>query len=180
MMEIEFLERNIHSTDWATLIFVLALGVIAYNRWVFSTQFADFSKLIYSNKYIKLYREESNLKSWFTISMAFVQFVSLSFLIHIFLSKFSSTELYNFRQYLQILNLLTFLILAKYLVEKIVAICFRLEDFLDQYSLVKVNYRSYLGLLLLPLAMVFFYNKTIDLLVLYIIGIALILANIFI
>src|SRR5690606_2620416 len=132
------------------------------------------------NKYIKLYREESNLKSWFTISMAFVQFVSLSFLIHIFLSKFSSTELYNFRQYLQILNLLTFLILAKYLVEKIVAICFRLEDFLDQYSLVKVNYRSYLGLLLLPLAMVFFYNKTIDLLVLYIIGIALILANIFI
>lgn len=179
-MEIEFLLRNIQTTDWATVLFVVALGIIAYNRWVFTAQFSDFSKLIYSNKYIKLYREDSNLKSWFTISMTFVQFLSLSFLIHIFLSEFSNHEINNLVHFVQILNVLSFLVLSKYLIEKIVAICFHLEDFMDQYSLVKVNYRSYIGLILLPIAMILFYNRTIDPIVLYGLGALLILANVFI
>lgn len=179
-MEIEFVLRNIETNDWATVFFIVALVIIAYNKWVYTAQFSDFSKMIYSNKYIKLYREESNLKSWFTLSMTFVQFLSLSFLIHIFISEFSEHQLYSFRHYVQILNVLTFLVLSKYIVEKIIAICFNMEEFMDQFSLVKVSYRSYIGLLLLPIVMILFYNQTIDPIVLYILGFVIILTNLFI
>lgn len=179
-MEIELLLRKIENKDWATLIFVLVLGLIAYNRWIFTSQFSDFSKLIFSNKYIKIYRDPSQLSSWFTLSMAFVQFITFSFIIHIFLSYFSTTNLASFRQFAQILNIVCFFILSKYLIEKVIAICFDLEEFINQFHLVKVNYRTYLGLAMLPITMILFYNTTISPYVMYLILSLIVIANVFI
>lgn len=179
-MEIEFLTRNIQSNDWATAIFAIALIIIAYNKWVFSAQFSDFSRLLISKKYIKMYKEETNLKSWFTMSMTFIQFLSLSFFIHIFLSKISHNEMNNFVHFIQILNILCFLIISKYIIEKIIGICFSIENLIDQYSLIKVSYRSYIGILLLPIVMIYFYNPNITPIFLYITTAIIAIVNVFI
>ena len=57
-METEFIIRNFQSNDWATIFFIVALVIIAYNRWVYTVQFSDFTNLLFSNRYIKVYREE--------------------------------------------------------------------------------------------------------------------------
>ena len=167
-MKIEFLPRIVQSADWATLLFIATITLLAINKNVFAIRFHEYIKLFYSDKYIKIYRDTANLKSWFTISMFLIQLVSFSFIIHIFLSSLGYVNLYRFLDYLQIFNFFSFFVLLKYLIEKMIAICFDIEEFAEHYNLLKVNYRTYLGLLLLPIAILLFYSPIDDTVVLYI------------
>ena len=127
-------------------------------RLTFARRFEDFIKLAVSNKYLSTYRDTNNLKSGFTISMFFVQMVSLSLFVHYFISLTGFTALHSFSTYLRILSILMFFVLVKYFLEKIIAVCFNMEDFAEQYNLLKVSYRSFLGLLLFPIVAILFYN----------------------
>ena len=167
-MNIDFIPRIISSGDWATLIFILTFGLLTVNRNVFAVRFHDYIRLIYSDKYIKIHKDTNNLKSWFTISMFIVQLISYSFIIHILLSYVNYNSLNSFIDFLKIFNFLTFFILGKYLIEKIVANLFNFENFIEQYNLIKVNYRTYLGLILLPIAMFLFYSKNQEINIIYV------------
>lgn len=158
-MEIEFLHRNPLSADWATVLFVLTFAAIVITRNTFLVRFSEFLRLGISNKYLSVYRDTNNMKSGFTISMFFVQMVSLSMFVHYIISLFGHTELDSFRSYIRVISVLTFFVLVKYFLEKIVAVCFAIEDFAEQYNLVKVTYRSFLGLILFPIVAVLFYNN---------------------
>ena len=62
-------ERIIENKDWATVLFVLSFVIIAVTKSTFETRFTDFSKLIVSDKYNKIYKESSQLFSWFNIAL---------------------------------------------------------------------------------------------------------------
>lgn len=178
MLETVFELRNIHSKDWATVLFVLSFVLIAATRGVFETRFADFSKLIYSDKYIKIYRDNGNLMNWFTIALFVVQVISFAFFIQILLSYFGFSEKTDWLKYIQIVTLLSIFILSKYLIEKIIATSFNVEEFNEQFNLQKVSYRTYIGLCILPLNVILFYNDTpIDFLIYFLIA-AILLINI--
>lgn len=157
-MEIEFLQRNIISLDWVTALLVVTLATVVVNRLTFPNRFDDFIKLAFSNKYLSTYRDSNNMKSGFTISMFFVQMVALSLFIHYIISLSGYTNLGYFPAYLRVLSILLFFVLVKYFLEKIIAVCFDMEEFAEQYNLVKVSYRSFLGLILLPIVAIFYYN----------------------
>jgi len=165
-------ERITGGKDWATVLFVLCFAIVAITRSVFSARFAEFSKLGWSNKYSKIYKDSANLQSWFTISLFLVQVVSFAFILLFALSELSDNKLAqktNWLIYIQLVTLLSFFILAKFLIEKIIAASFGIEEFNEVFNLQKVNYRAYIGLLLLPVNVVLFYNDNINALALYII-----------
>jgi len=163
-------ERITGGKDWATVLFVLCFAIVAVNRSVFSARFAEFSKLAWSNKYSKIYKDSANLQSWFTISMFFVQVISFAFVLQFVLSEFDlNIQKTSWLTYIQLFTLLTFFILAKFLIEKIVATSFGIEEFNEQFNLQKVNYRAYIGLMLLPVNVVLFYNDNINAIALYIV-----------
>ncbi len=157
-MEVEFLHRDPLSVDWATILFVLTLAVIVVTRNTFPVRFAEFIRLGVSNKYLSVYRDANNMKSGFTISMFIVQMVSLSFFVHYVLSLFGHSQLDSLVSFVRVFSVLVFFVLIKYFIEKIIAVCFGIEDFAEQYNLVKVTYRSFLGLILFPVAALLFYN----------------------
>lgn len=158
MMDLLLTERAAESKDWATVLFVLCFVMLAINRTVFEVRFADFIKIAISDKYLKIYKDSGNMNSWFTISMFFVQLISFAFLIQIALSHFGLTTKTNWISYIQIITLLGVFILSKYLIEKIIATTFDIEEFNEQFNLQKVNYRTYIGLLILPVNILLFYN----------------------
>ena len=157
MIETILHPRIIESKDWATVLFVLSFGIIAITKSVFENRFADFTNLIYSNKYIKVYKDNTNLKSGFTLSLSFVQVISLAFFVQITLSYFGYASKTDWLLYIQIFTFLVFFILSKYLIEKIIATSFNIEDFMDQFNLQKVTYRTYIGLFILPFNIILFY-----------------------
>jgi len=160
-------ERTIGSKDWATLLFVFCFALVAINRSVFEARFAEFIKLAVSDKYTKIYKDGSNLTSWFTISFFFVQVISFTFILQFALSSRGHYERSNWLSFIQIFTVVAFFILAKYLIEKIIATAFNIEEFNEQFNLHKVNYRTYIGLVLLPLNVVLFYNAMPTTLLLY-------------
>jgi hypothetical protein len=153
------IERILVNKDWATVLFVLAIAVIAVNKTVFSIRFNEFIKLGYSDKYNKVYKDTNNLLSWFTISMFVIQLISFSFFILLMLSYFNYTKIDNYITYIQIVTFLFVFILSKFLIEKIIGTAINSESLVDQFNLIKVNYRAFLGFVLLPINIVLYYNS---------------------
>jgi hypothetical protein len=158
-MEINYQERILNYTDWATILFALSIFIIAFNRSVFQVRFIEFMRLGISDKYTKIYKDSSNMNSGFTISMFLVQLISFSFFILLLLSHYKYSTKENIVVFIQIITFLGVFILSKYLIEKIIAATFKIEEFVDQFNLLKVSYRTYFGILLLPINLFLYYNS---------------------
>jgi hypothetical protein len=171
--------RDIGGKDWATILFVLCFGLIAVNRAVFETRFAEFIRLAVSDKYTKIYKDSGNLLSWFTISLFFIQVISFTFLLQFLLDYFHLADKTSWVSFIQLFTFIAVFILAKFLIEKIIATSFNIEEFNEQFNLQKVNYRTYIGLILLPVNVVLFYNDAIHPIVLYGIITIILAASIF-
>jgi hypothetical protein len=154
--------RVIENKDWATILFVISFAVIAMTKSAFENRFSDFAKLIYSDKYTNIYKDSSNLKSGFTISLFFVQIISLAFFIQLSLSFFGYASKTDWILYIQIITFLVFFILSKFLIEKIIATAFGIEEFVEQFNLQKVTFRTYIGLVILPINIILFYYDSIS------------------
>jgi hypothetical protein len=157
MIETILHPRITDSKDWATVLFVLSFAIIAITKSVFENRFGDFANLLFSNKYTKVYRDSAHLKSGFTLGLFFVQVISLAFFIQISLSYFGYASKTDWLLYIQIFTFLVFFILSKYLIEKIIATSFNIEEFMEQFNLQKVTYRTYIGLFILPFNIILFY-----------------------
>ena len=158
MNEFVLQPRTMEPRDWATIIFVVALILVAVAKTAFENRFSDFTKLIVSDKYIKIYRDSSQLMTGFNVLLFLVQLVSISFFIQLVLSYFGYVLKTDWIVFVQIFTFLTVFVLSKFLVEKIIATSFNMEEFTEQFNLQKVSYRTYIGLLVLPIDIVLFYN----------------------
>lgn len=154
-----FLEYRIEeSKDWATILFVLCLLLVAITKGNFESRFSDFLRLIVNDKYLKIYKDSSNVTSWFNISMFIVQLISFSFFVLIILSYFTITTKTDFIKYIQIITLIGVFVLSKYLIDKIIATSFNIEEFAEQINLQKVSYRAFIGLFIIPINVILYYN----------------------
>lgn len=176
MIALQLHLRNIESKDWATIIFVFALLLIVVAKSAFENRFNDYIRLLVSDKYTKIYRESSHLMSGFNALLFVVNIISFSFFIQLVLSHFDYGEKNDWVLFTRIFTLLTILILCKFLVEKIIAATFGIEEIVEQFNLQKVTFRTYLGLLLLPFSIILFYgNYATNSLIIVIISILLII-----
>lgn len=154
--------RITENKDWATFLFVLSFAIIALTKSVYENRFGDFMNLLFSDKYNNVYRDGSHLKSGFTISLFFAQVISFAFFIQLSLNLFGYASKTDWIFYIQIITFLIFFILSKYLVEKIIATAFNIEEFVEHFNLQKVTYRTYIGLIILPINIILFYYDTIS------------------
>ena len=161
MIALEYIPKTIVSKDWATIIFIITFSIIAINKLFFDVRFVDFTRLGVSDRYLKVYVEEVS-KSPFAISMFMVMLVSFSFFMQLILTYYNITILTDFVIFIRIFTALFVIILAKYFIEKIVAITFEIEPIIDEINFAKLNYRAYFGLLILPFVFVSFYNDWVN------------------
>lgn len=150
--------RILEPRDWATILFIVAFILVAIAKSFFETRFNEYLRLIVSDKYVKVYRDSSNLMSGFTIVLFVVQLLSLAFFLQLILAYFGYVHKTDWIVFIQILTFLMVFVLSKFLIEKIIATAFNIEEFTEQFNLQKVSYRTYIGLLLLPIDIILFYN----------------------
>jgi len=150
--------RILEPRDWATIVFVISFVLIVVAKSFFETRFNEYLRLIVSDKYVKMYRDSTHLMSGFTIVLFLVQLISLSFFIQLMLAYFGYASKTDWIVFIQIFTFLSVFVLGKFLVEKIIATSFNMEEFTEQFNLQKVSYRTYIGLLVLPIDIVLFYN----------------------
>ena len=159
MIEVFLNPRVIETKDWATFVFLLSFILIAITKTVFETRFNEFLRILVSDKYIKVYKDSTNLMSGFTILLFIVQIISFSFFIQVLLDYFGYVKKTDWVSFIRISSLLTISVLSKFLIEKIIAETFEIEEFIEQFNLQKVGYRTFIGLLILPVNIYLFYNN---------------------
>src|SRR4051812_19224269 len=98
--------RLLETRDWATILFVVALLLVAITKTAFENRFSDYLKLVVSDKYIKVYRDSSHLMSGFTILLFVVQLISLAFFIQLILSYFGFASKTDWILFIQIITFL--------------------------------------------------------------------------
>ena len=167
MLKTELNLRVIENKDWATILFVLCLLFVIITKSAFENRFHDFKNLIISERYIKIYKDYSHLMTWFTFLLFIVQVLSFGFFIQYLFYYFGYSQKWDWLLFIKIITGLSFFILAKYLIEKIIATAFDIEEFAEQYNMLKVSYRNYIALLLLPITIILFYNDKITTTFLY-------------
>jgi hypothetical protein len=170
--------RIVEAKDWATILFVFCFALIAITRTAFEKRFADFTRLIVSDKYIKMYKDSSHLMSGFTVLLFLVQVISIAFFIQLMLSTFGYVSKNDWVLYIRISTLLGVFILSKFLIDKIIATAFNIEEFAEQFNLRKVSYRTYIGIVLLPINIALFYTDNTDKSLFFIIIIAILVINV--
>jgi hypothetical protein len=178
MNKIDLIPRIVENRDWATVLFVIALLIVAVTKTTFENRFNDFANLILSNKYLKVYKDSSNLMTWFTVLLFVVQLISLSFFIQLIFTSLGYTTKTNWISFIQIVTLINFFILSKFLIEKIIAVTFNIENLIEQFNLFKVSYRTYFGLLLLPINIILFYTNFLNYYLIITLAVILLIINI--
>ncbi|MSP85129.1 MAG: DUF4271 domain-containing protein [Flavobacteriaceae bacterium] len=171
--------RIVENKDWATALFIFSFVLIAVTKSIFENRFNEFSRLIFSDKYIKVYKDSGQIMSLFTVILFIVQLISFSFFIHLLLYSFGNILKSDWLTYIQIFTFLTVYILSKYLIEKIIATAFDIEEFTEQFNLQKVSYRTYIGVFLLPINCFLFYYETIFQKFILVFGAIVLLINLF-
>ena len=162
MSKTELIPRIVENKDWVTVLFIIAFALLVVTKTAFENRFRDFVNLLINDKYLKIYKDSSNLMSWFTILLFVVQLISISFFLQLVLSYFGYTTKTNWVTFIQIFTFLSFFILSKFLIEKIIATSFNIENFTEQFNLFKVSYRTYIGLLLLPVNIIMYYTDIMN------------------
>ncbi len=171
--------RILEPKDWATCLFVLSFALIAVTRTAFEGRFSEFLRILVSDKYIKVYKDTSHLMSGFTILLFIVQVISFSFFIQLLLHYFGYVSKYDWVVFLRIFMFFGIFVLSKFLVEKIVAAVFNIEEFTEQFNLQKVSYRTFIGILLLPINIYLFYNNSLSYIFIYCIIAVILAINLF-
>lgn len=161
MIKYNLHERILEQKDWAIVVFLLVFCLIAIVKTNFENRFYDFMRIFVSDKYIKIYKDGSLIMSWFTVIMFFVQMLSFAFFMHLILNAFGFISKTDWIIYIQIFTFFTVFVLAKFLIEKIIATTFDQEDVVEQYNMLKINYRTYVGVALVPINIFLFYSNIV-------------------
>lgn len=177
MIALELHPRIIENKDWATVLFIVSFGLIVLTRNLFENRFHDFIRLIISDKYLKIYKESSHLMSGFTIFLFATNLISLTFFIQIIFHHLGYGAKTDWVLFVRLFTFLTVFILSKFLVEKIIATTFGIEEIIEEFNLQKVSFRTYLGLLLLPVTIILFYNDFVSNSLIYILIVILLIIN---
>ena len=179
MIETILQPRILEHRDWATYLFVFSFVLIAITKTAFETRFSEFLKILVTDKYIKVYKDTSHLMSGFTILLFIVQIISFSFFIQLVLNFFGYVSKTDWIIFIRIFTFFGIFVLSKFLIEKIVATIFNIEEFAEQFNLQKVSYRTFIGLILLPINIYLFYNNTPENILIYITIAVILIINLF-
>ncbi len=125
MIALELHPRIIENKDWATVLFIVSLGLIVLTRNLFENRFHDFIRLIVSDKYLKIYKESSHLMSGFTVFLFATNLISLSFFIQIIFHHLGYGAKTDWVLFVQIFTFLTVFILSKFLFDSFGTVNFR-------------------------------------------------------
>ena len=179
MIETILQPRILEQRDWATYLFIFSFVLIAITKTAFETRFSEFLRILVTDKYIKVYKDTSHLMSGFTILLFIVQIISFSFFIQLVLNFFGYVSKTDWIIFIRIFTFFGIFVLSKFLIEKIVATIFNIEEFAEQFNLQKVSYRTFIGLILLPINIYLFYNNTPANILIYITIAVILIINLF-
>lgn len=175
----EIIAREIVSTDWITIVIMVCFALLATAKLMNSVRFSEFVMLFNTNKYVVLNQKGNKLSTLFNGVLILVQVLSVSLFIYLCVDvlQWQSDNTTDMMLYLKIASLYLFVLICKILIEKIISTIFSIEVLIEDYLFYKISYRNFLGLILLPLNLLFIYTAKPSKIVLIVLAVSLLILN---
>jgi len=165
----DIIAREIIGTDWITIVIMVCLVLLTTAKLINSARFLEFVMLFNTNKYIVLNQKGNKLSTLFNGVLILVQVLSVCLFIYLCADVLQwQRDAIDMIFYFKIASLYLFVLICKILVEKIISTLFSIEVLIEDYLFYKISYRNFLGVILLPLNLIFIYAVKPSEIILYI------------
>lgn len=142
--------REIPSHALFTVLMVIGFFTIALAKFIAPKRFNDFILVIGNSKYLKIYSREQKFLDVHDGLLFINLVISITIFTCICFKHFDASFTVNTPNILKISTGISMFILAKVLLERLVASLFELDQIVDSYLFQKISYKNYIGILLLP------------------------------
>ena len=147
-MILDFSERLIISTDWATYLLIACFVLFALSKYFYPKRFHEFLLLPITNQYFFVHGKDDELNHPFNMMLFVVQIICVSIFVFLLFKVYNPSEIQkNEWLFLQICTAYSVFILIKFSMEKIVANIFSMDELINNYLYQKLSYRNFLGVL---------------------------------
>jgi len=145
---VDFSERLIITTDWATYLLVACFVLFALSKYFYPKRFHEFSLLPITNQYFFVHGKNDELNHPFNMMLFVVQIICVSIFVFLLFKVINPSEIQkNEWLFLQICTAYSVFILIKFSLEKIVGNIFSIDVLINNYLYQKLSYRNFLGIL---------------------------------
>ena len=150
--------RETLSNEWFTVLLIISIVLIAGVKLMFTNRFNNFVILVGNSKYLKIYSREQKNFELFNGFLFLNLIISLSLFIILIKRNQSNTNDINFDLFFKLSVGIGAILLIKVLIERLLGNLFEIGELTDSYLFQKISYRNYLGLILIPINILFVFT----------------------
>ncbi|TYB70670.1 DUF4271 domain-containing protein [Bizionia gelidisalsuginis] len=162
--------RELVSNEIFTILLVISLLLIASARIAYPKRFNDFAFILVNYKYSNAYIKNQKFISGFESILFANLVVQLTVLFVIFYNVKESINLTTLEIYYTIGFGITLFLLIKTLVQRLISSVLNIDFIVSDYLFLKINFKNFVGLLLIPINFILIFSLDPHLNHLYIIG----------
>lgn len=149
--------REVVSNDWFTIGLVIALIAVAAAKLLFTRRFEDFLPVLVNSKYLKIYTRDQKFIDTFDSLLFSVYVLMLGIFGYVSFNSIKESHLIDPIVLIKLIFAIASFILIKVLVERLIGSVFEIDQLIDHYLFQKTAYKHLIGLLLIPLNLIFIY-----------------------
>lgn len=168
----EVIERIFISKDWITIILLIVITLLIFNKIRSPLKFTKLQTLLYSSSYFGGYSTSSpSLVSVFNVIFIVIFSIVISLLLFVAVIQYGLSNNSDIMLFFKILIYVFSYIIVRFVVGFLLALLFEIEKEQQYFSFLKLSYLSSFSILILPFLIVNFYiNSTFFSQILIIIG----------
>lgn len=149
--------REVVSNDWFTIGLVIALIAVAAAKLLFTRRFEDFLPVLVNSKYLKIYTRDQKFIDTFDSLLFSVYVLMLGIFGYISFNSIKGLHTIDPMVLIKLIFAIASFILIKVLIERLIGSVFEIDQLIDNYLFQKTAYKHLIGLLLIPLNLIFIY-----------------------
>lgn len=169
--------RDVILNDWYTIFILLSLLFITVSKLLFAKRFDDFLYIVANSNYLKIYARDQKFIDGFDAFLFAAWVISASVFGYYIFNSNIENPVFNLVFYLKLVFAIAAFTLIKILIERLIGSLFEIDKLIDTYLFQKTAYKNFIGLLLIPVNIIFIYSYKPSLIVIYVIIGVIILIN---
>ena len=150
--------RNIVINDWYTVLILVCMVFIAAAKFLYSSRFNDFIEIIINSNYLKIYLKDQKFINAFDGLLFINLTISISiFVILSLINLENNIQEQSLYLYYKLFIAIGSVLIIKVLLDRLIGSLFEIDELMNDYLFQKITYKNYLGLILLPINILFIF-----------------------
>ncbi len=134
---------------------------IAAAKLLYSSRFNDFIEIIINSNYLKIYAKDQKFINAFDGLLFINLIISISiFVILTLINLENNIQEQSLQLYYKLLIGIGSVLIIKVLLDRLIGSLFEIDDLMNDYLFQKITFKNYLGLILLPINILFIFVIT--------------------